>query len=700
MNNHAIVAAGITSLVLGNFHNKFLGNYDTLAFKPNTIFTSKNINQIYEVLKSYSLVELREYLYLLVPQASNMESMNLNLAIQYIEKDIDLTNKNECEQLKTQCEYLKNVIDEEGTTFKNYKIAAKLELENFKENALKDYRNSTKSEIEYYKETHLKNYKIKKESQLEYHIKENQELKNNIETKQEQITFLTNVNQQLDEENQQLIAETQQLDEEVQQLIDENQELKNNIKFKHQQITLLTNINQDLEINKEKVSTENKQLEEENLLWKKNVEIELEQIATLRKQNQDELTLIKNNVEFTTEVNGILTSQKLNFEHKIEELLDESKNKGNSILMLKLVNSSLSDQIKVFENDNEKTNSKLLLVEQNLNNIKNEFKTFKNDKEQMISKLENNIDYLESATQLCIDEKLKFEIANEQLKNELDIKVQTISKLENYIDYLEGVAQLDIDGFKDTNNKLLLVEQNLNNVKNEIITFKNEKVQLEITNEQLKNEKLKFEKDKNLLYAKCTELIVDIENLDADLHNKIKYVLNLENELVSWENKYNELKYSYDEKNQLLTIGNRQLEKDIEQIENEWANDVENEKVRASNFEKDNKLLFAKCKDLIDDIEKLNNELYNREKYMSVIKNELISGENKYNKLKLNLEEENQLLTSENFQTKYTISIINAQLSDLKNEIELLNIKNQELASYKNMFELAKSDLDAIKKLL
>ncbi len=126
MNTNALVVCGITTLLCSPGHcNLDMNDYLTLVKKHNNIFNQlfkkiksfstfdhkslsylvlsiDNDDDVYEIFNKCSLVELKEYLNLLIPIASNqtgngnassyMTITNLKIAIEFIEKEILFLN--------------------------------------------------------------------------------------------------------------------------------------------------------------------------------------------------------------------------------------------------------------------------------------------------------------------------------------------------------------------------------------------------------------------------------------------------------------------------------------------------------------------------------------------------------------------------------------------------------------------------------
>lgn len=121
-NIHAMIATGIVKS-LENFRmtNEKMNDYFHLALDKNIFKKYENYmesihcNKIYEILNTYSLLELRNFLGLLIPivSCSSKEQSairNLKSAIKFIEKDLYSTSdeqKNEFDLIKRNQE-LKN----------------------------------------------------------------------------------------------------------------------------------------------------------------------------------------------------------------------------------------------------------------------------------------------------------------------------------------------------------------------------------------------------------------------------------------------------------------------------------------------------------------------------------------------------------------------------------------------------------------
>lgn len=105
INTHAMVATGIVEL-LTKFYmiNDDMYEYCNLAFMNNNIFATerdcgklklkcKKTGEMYKILSTYSLIELRNFLCLLIPLVSCSSKdassiRNLKSAIKFIEKDL------------------------------------------------------------------------------------------------------------------------------------------------------------------------------------------------------------------------------------------------------------------------------------------------------------------------------------------------------------------------------------------------------------------------------------------------------------------------------------------------------------------------------------------------------------------------------------------------------------------------------------
>jgi len=111
------------------FDERFEGlfhKYTTTSLIPS--IETKRTDELYLIFKMFSLIEIREYLYLLVPLVSNSMISQLRTAIDFIEKDIhNMSNddsrnnidlitinkelKNENEKLKNELFAIKNIIN-------------------------------------------------------------------------------------------------------------------------------------------------------------------------------------------------------------------------------------------------------------------------------------------------------------------------------------------------------------------------------------------------------------------------------------------------------------------------------------------------------------------------------------------------------------------------------------------------------------
>lgn len=141
INTHAMVVTGIVELFSKSYMvNADMLNYVNLAFPDKKIIIYKNDyggrlesihrDKVYEILSTYSLVELRNFLCLLIPLASCSSKdassiRNLKSAIKFIEKDLYLMTddqkngfdlikinqelKNENELLKKDLEGIKKI---------------------------------------------------------------------------------------------------------------------------------------------------------------------------------------------------------------------------------------------------------------------------------------------------------------------------------------------------------------------------------------------------------------------------------------------------------------------------------------------------------------------------------------------------------------------------------------------------------------
>ena len=133
INKHAMMVTGIIELFSIGYHcNDCMNEYYQLLPNHNILMEYKDnetdasliilpVNEIYDILKTWSLVELRDYLILLIPlstsgghQNNNYSSVKqLKLAIDIIEKDIQMTNLiNINNELKTENNKLKKKLEQ------------------------------------------------------------------------------------------------------------------------------------------------------------------------------------------------------------------------------------------------------------------------------------------------------------------------------------------------------------------------------------------------------------------------------------------------------------------------------------------------------------------------------------------------------------------------------------------------------------
>ncbi len=434
MSNHAKVAAGITrSVLLANG----LGNYYDFAFPNHMNFMSSDVNKTYETLKTYSLVDLREYLYLLLPQVpNNIVLRGLNMAVRFIDKDIEreriLTNKqnkntssSEFLRLKEENEYLKNVVEEESLVYKLYKqeTGKSMEEMEFENRQLKD--------------------------SLDFQESENKKLTSSLNLK---ITTLHNYKLELENENDKLVEDLKHVNEKL--------------TIKKEQIVVLINETEELE----------KLLESDRIQFKNTNNDELKRLNEELKLKNIELDKVRYSY--------------INAYKRIETLLKENKGLVYANKEMAIANLKMTDANKEMANVNKK------ITDANIENVcKLQGKQMENQLVELNLELKQKNDRIQNLTQNLNDSGER----NIKLNNELIDKFGQIADSKDNKKQLEAKLLESLEVCKKKDEQLQTLRFHYNDQKERNVFFQDQREQIANLNNELKLKDKKLNEIKQFL---------------------------------------------------------------------------------------------------------------------------------------------------------------------------------------------------------
>ena len=329
--------------------------------------------------------------------------------------------------------------------------------------------------------------------------------------------------------------------------------------------------------------------------------------------------------------------------------------------------------------ENKRLNQELI----DLNKIKKENSELKNkfiDVEQTLNALINNNTDLEKKLEIKekkifnLYDKLKdfqnfeeIKILNESLNEKLEIKTEEISKLYKILKEKEN----EINELKHMkyDNKLFILEQELNEHKLEQTKYINEIIKIK---SELKATKNKLEINTNLLEQSQKTIIDNRSNIEYYMN---KYN-NLKNEFNSLKNTNNKLI----EENQKLEKQNMKIKNELNEIKinhiknKDELNNISNQLNQVKNDKEKNEIYY------LDKIKMIQKEKNYIEKNLEELKNKFLFNTNLENALNNNLN--NNINNDINDICKYNDKYLRKKYEIAINEINSYNKDNKKLFDF------------------
>ena len=383
-----------------------------------------------------------------------------------------------------------------------------------------------------------------------------------------------------------------------------------------------------------------------------NQRIEVELIAG----NDDNINLLK---DFDLEkrvLNLIDTNKNLNLE--IKNLKNDINNLDLKNIQLKqdLLGKERDILILQSESEEKKSIESIIKLKKNMQNLYKENNLLK-EKLRNINVNNININPNANIDKNSID---ALNIKIEELSKLLTSKMKQIISLEKENINLKTLISETTSNSSNANNKINLPNKKVSNANN---ISKQNQIKLLQENKQYKNSLVKLTKENQ-------ELKIKLQNLGMNNN----YILTLQQELY-------QLKKIIDENN----INNNNKDSDYEQKINNLQNILNEKEALINKYERYNN----------NDKNKLIDELKNKDKIISDLKNKLINNEKKVLTL-------NQKLKKNNENNINSPNINNKELELIKNENKNLeyniNQLNQEITQLTNINEKNKKELDNLKQ--
>ena len=450
--------------------------------------------------------------------------------------------------------------------------------------------------------------------------------------------------------------------------------------------------------------------------------------------NNDNNIIINKKQELDIE---ILRESNKKLNEKITELIEELKNKENTIIslneekvsilkkkgdyenringMTKLINKMKNEldnkNLSIDSNDN-----KIILLQNELNNVSQ----LNNQSNNNISKLINENDQLKNQIKSLKDNYTNISLNNEELINKINklekeneekinkINQENINKINELQSEISenNKNSIELHNLKiknqNLNKKILLLQQenkklleyeNINNdLKNEIL-LKNKNIEeykIKINNDNNNNQNIIDSLKKDIISKNniINEQIKNYQVLEKENNN----IVILKNNIEKSNNIINELKNkcemlskeNEDDKNTIeelkneILIKNKIIEENKIQIENDLAENESNKnliiKLKKEIASTNNLIIEYKLK-----IENLSSKEKTSQNKINNLENELLSKNNIINDFKIN----NEQILRENYNYKNVINDLEKKNKDNLNNIE---IKKNELNKYKNNY--------------
>ncbi|XP_035751974.1 girdin isoform X4 [Egretta garzetta] len=401
-------------------------------------------------------------------------------------------------------------------------------------------------------------------------------------------------------------------------------------------------------------------MEKENQRLGKKLE-ELENEISQEKQSlQNSQNLSKDLMKEKAQLEKTLEALRENSERQIKLLEQENEHLNQTVASLRQRSQiSAEARMKEIEKENKilhesikETSSKLNKIEFEKKQVRKELEHYK-EKGERAEELENEVHHLEKENELLQKKITNLKITCEKIEaleqENSDLEMEN-RKLKKTLDSLKNLT-FQLESLEKENSQL--DEENLE-LRRTIESLKCTSIkvaQLQLENKELESEKEQLKKSLELMKAsfkKTERLEVSYQGLDTEnqrlqkaLENSNKKIQQLESELQDLESENQTLQKNLEElkisskrleqlekENKLLEQETSQLEKDKKQLEKENKrlrqqaeikdNTLEENNVKISNLEKENKSLFKEivvykesCVRL-KELEKENKELVKR----------------------------------------------------------------------------------------
>ena len=336
---------------------------------------------------------------------------------------------------------------------------------------------------------------------------------------------------------------------------DNNSELIKQKEYINHLENKIINLKENKDINENNISEKNKDNNKDDIKNSINNN-EKENYLKIIEENKNELKLKEKEIE---ELNEKIKSQNIDYNIKLKKLSEE-----NSIISQSL--NIRNAEIELLKNESQ-NNQKI-----NLNNIKDDNEK-KNEKEiiNLKERIRDYEDKIKDNNKLIdnLNELLNKEKQNNNKKNELINKFQNdINDLnrekENKDNIIKDNNKLINDLNKEKENKDNIIEDNtksINNLKEEIIQLNNEIIQFKNQIALLEEEKNNLQKDNEL---NNNDKNKELDNIKNELKEKEKYINELRDKIINLESQYDKLKLKEDD----IITENESLSKELNTYKN------------------------------------------------------------------------------------------------------------------------------------
>ena len=451
--------------------------------------------------------------------------------------------------------------------------------------------------------------------------------------------------------------------------------------------------NLEKELN-ESVNNLNEQEEKIYEIQKKNIEkfkneiLKYENIYNEIKEKSDK---IGNQINESEKMEKILYNQTF----MIKEDFLSHKNELN------LLKENVEKKLEILQNFEEEFPKEFKFIqedfqlENNLNNLKQKNfynnRQIKNINKQFENNIKNRNELINKFNSIKKNNNLENEI--NKIKND-DYLISIENELKNYIqnfllwNNLKNIIKNFFGKKFDNKNFLNILQQNLNQIKNDFLLCKklklNEKNSIDEKIAKIKNNKIKFTKE---IQQKNYEEILNLQNENEKIINILNQINKDEKEIEKLFNKFIYLVKNNDEnfdlisrfKNEiinLITLNNPLNSEENEKILNLIENYFEILNKKETNLNK-----------LKSNNEKLNNEINELNNKINNFNDKITNNENLINNLK-----------NENNQIKNEILNINLNMNQRDKNL-LINLQNLGEIQFKNYLDSNKETLKNMKKI-